>query len=103
MPLSRDTPMRTLIGLFVAALIAYAPIQGFARGGGHSSSGSGQLSGSGYVNPSSHYTHGYYRHDGTYVHGYHATNPNSTGTDNYSTRGNVNPWTGQPGSHYVDH
>jgi hypothetical protein len=53
----------------------------------------------GNVNPSSHYTHGYYRHGGTYVQPYHATNPNSTRTDNYSTRGNVNPWTGRPGSH----
>jgi hypothetical protein len=94
--------MRTLIGLFIAAFIACAPIQAFARCGGHSSSGSGHLSGSGYVNPSSHYTPGYTRQDGTHVNGYHATNPNSTGTDNYSTKGNVNPWTGQPGSHYVD-
>jgi hypothetical protein len=88
--------MRTVFGLVIAALIAFAPIQGFAR------SGSGHLSGSGYVNPSSHYTQGYTRRDGTYVHPYHATNPNSTGTDNYSTKGNTNPWTGQPGSHYVD-
>jgi hypothetical protein len=94
--------MRTLIRLFVLVLITCAPIQSFARGGGHSSSGSGHLTGTGYVNPSSHYTNGYYRHDGTYVHGYHATDSNGTGTDNYSTKGNVNPWTGQPGSHYVD-
>ena len=95
--------MKKLIGLFLATLIAGAPIQGFARGGGgHSSSSSGHLTRTGYVNPSTHYTNGYYRHDGTYVHGYHATNPNSTGTDNYSTKGNVNPWTGQPGTHYVD-
>ena len=100
--LQEDIPVKTLIRLFVAALIACAPIQGFARGGGHSSSGSGHLTGSGYVNPSNHYTPGYTRQNGTHVNGYHATNPNSTGTDNYSTKGNVNPWTGQPGSHYVD-
>jgi hypothetical protein len=91
-----DITMKTIVELLVAALIAFAPIQGFAR------SSSGHLSGSGYVNPSSHYTHGYTRQDGTHVNGYHATNPNSTGTDNYGTKGNVNPWTGQPGSHYVD-
>jgi hypothetical protein len=93
--------MKKLIGVLLAALVAGSPIQGFARGGG-GHSGSGRLTGTGHVNPSSHYTHGYYRHDGTYVHGYHATNPNATGTDNYSTRGNVNPWTGQPGNRYVD-
>src|SRR5439155_16133315 len=63
-------------------------------GGGHSS---GAVRGSGYVNPSYHYTHGYFRSNGTYVHGYYATNPNGTKFDNYSTIGNVNPWTGKPG------
>jgi len=86
-----------------AALLAYSPMNALARGGGGGHGGhSGHLSGSGHVNPSSHSTHGYFRRDGTYVHPYHATNPNSTGTDNYSTKGNVNPWTGQPGTHYVD-
>jgi len=28
---------------------------------------------------------------------YYATNPNGTKLDNYSTIGNVNPWTGKPG------
>ena len=55
--------MRTFIRLFMAALIVGAPLEGFAR------SASGHLSGNGYVDPSSHYTHGYYRHDGSYVHG----------------------------------
>jgi hypothetical protein len=58
----------------------------FARGGG-GGHGSG-----------SHSTSGYYRGNGTYVQGYHATNPNSTKLDNYSTKGNVNPWTGKPGT-----
>lgn len=97
--------MFRILAVAVAAfLIACSPIDAFARGGsgGHSysgshSSGSGDLS-SGHVNPSSHYTHGYVRKDGTYVQGYHATNPNGTKLDNYSTRGNVNPWTGQPGT-----
>lgn len=51
----------------------------------------------GYVNPSSHYTSGYMRRNGTYVSPYHATNPNQTRNDNYSTRGNINPYTGQVG------
>lgn len=36
--------------------------------------------------------------DGAYVEGYQRTAPNSTKTDNYSTQGNVNPWTGQSGT-----
>ncbi|HVT30140.1 MAG TPA: hypothetical protein VHE81_19165 [Lacipirellulaceae bacterium] len=44
------------------------------------------------------YVHGYVRKDGTYVAPYYRTEPNSTRNDNYSTRGNVNPYTGQPGT-----
>ena len=40
---------------------------------------------------------GYYRNDGTYVQPYFRTAPNSTNTDNFSTKGNVNPYTGKPG------
>lgn len=36
--------------------------------------------------------------DGTYVQGYERTAPNNTNTDNYSTRGNTNPYTGQAGT-----
>jgi hypothetical protein len=44
------------------------------------------------------YVHGYTRRDGTYVQGYHRTTPDSNPYNNYSTKGNVNPWTGQPGT-----
>lgn len=40
---------------------------------------------------------GYYRSNGTYVQPYFRTAPNSTNNDNFSTRGNVNPYTGKPG------
>lgn len=40
---------------------------------------------------------GYIRADGTYVPGYYRSTPNNTTLDNYSTKGNVNPFTGQPG------
>lgn len=49
---------------------------------------------------------GYYRDsDGDgyrerYVDSYNRTTPNNNPYDNYSTRGNTNPYTGQPG--YVD-
>ena len=39
---------------------------------------------------------GYYR-NGTYVRPYYRTAPNSTNRDNFSTRGNVNPYTGKRG------
>lgn len=36
--------------------------------------------------------------NGTFVASRRATNPNSTIADNWSTKGNVNPYTGQPGT-----
>lgn len=55
------------------------------------------LIGYGQVNPNYHYVNGYYRSNGTYVKGHYRTNPNSTNRDNYSTKPNVNPWTGKKG------
>ena len=34
----------------------------------------------------------------TYVDGYYRTSPNNTKFDNYSTKGNVNPFTGKEGT-----
>lgn len=36
--------------------------------------------------------------DGTYVEGHYRSRPNKTDLDNYSTRGNVNPYTGEAGT-----
>ena len=47
---------------------------------------------------SSHSVRGYTRKDGTYVAPHRATNPNSTRADNWSTKGNVNPYTGKEGT-----
>lgn len=44
------------------------------------------------------YVKGHVRKDGTYVPGHYRTSPNNTKVDNYSTRGNVNPYTGKKGS-----
>lgn len=41
---------------------------------------------------------GCYRKDGTCVPPHMRTNPNGTTYDNWSTRGNVNPYTGQMGT-----
>ena len=62
----------------------------FARGGGHS--------GGGHVNSSSHSVSGHTTKNGTYVAPSYATNPNSTRSDNYSHKGNVNPYTGKEGT-----
>ena len=50
-------------------------------------------------NPNSHPVQGYTTQSGTYVQPHQQTNPNSTQTDNYGTRGNVNPYTGAVGTH----
>lgn len=49
------------------------------------------------------YVHGYYRSNGTYVQPHHRSTPNSTNTDNWSTRGNINPYTGSMGSVATDY
>ena len=44
------------------------------------------------------YVNGYTRKDGTYVQGHYRSAPNNTVSDNFSTYGNVNPYTGKPGT-----
>lgn len=46
----------------------------------------------------SHPVGGHIKKDGTYVPPHQATNPNSTKTDNWSTKGNTNPYTGKEGT-----
>ncbi len=43
---------------------------------------------------------GYYRSNGTYVQGHYRTLPNSTVLDNWSMKGNINPYTGKEGTKY---
>ncbi len=44
------------------------------------------------------YVKGYYRKNGTYVAPHYRSSPNSTKNDNYSTKGNYNPYTGKSGT-----
>jgi hypothetical protein len=44
------------------------------------------------------YVRGYMRSDGVYVQPHYQSAPNGTRTDNFSTRGNVNPYTGKAGT-----
>jgi opacity protein-like surface antigen len=41
---------------------------------------------------------GYQRSDGTYVAPHYRSSPNSTTNDNWTTKGNVNPYTGAAGT-----
>lgn len=49
------------------------------------------------------FVQGHYRADGTYVAPHIRSTPNSTNTDNYSTFGNTNPYTGSSGSRAPDY
>lgn len=44
------------------------------------------------------HVNGYTKRDGTYVAPHYRSSPNSTTADNYSTTGNVNPYTGALGT-----
>ena len=46
------------------------------------------------------YVKGYTRKDGTYVSGYNRSDSNYTVRDNYSYKGNYNPYTGRQGTNY---
>ncbi|MDR3453566.1 MAG: hypothetical protein P4L96_12340 [Rhodoferax sp.] len=50
------------------------------------------------MNSSSHSVRGHVTKSGTYVAPSHATNPNGRRSDNYSQKGNVNPYTGKEGT-----
>lgn len=49
------------------------------------------------------YVNGYTKSNGTYVQGHYRSSPNSTTSDNYSTVGNTNPYTGQAGTKQNDY
>ena len=49
------------------------------------------------------YVHGYMRSNGTYVHSYYRSSPDDTVTNNFSFKGNVNPYTGAVGTNRYIH
>jgi hypothetical protein len=49
------------------------------------------------VNPYSKYQRGYIKKNGTYVRPHYKTKTNKTNLDNYSTKPNVDPYTGKKG------
>lgn len=48
------------------------------------------------------FVQGHYRGDGTYVQPHMRSDPNDTVRDNWSTKGNVNPYTGEEGTRDYD-
>ncbi len=84
-----------IVFLCTATTVAFARGVGAVAGGrshsSHADGGSSNYSGE-------HYVHGYTSSDGRYVQGHFQTNPNGTQRDNWSTKGNVNPHTGQVGT-----
>ena len=75
---------------FSMAVLASLSAPAFARGGG----------GHGYSRPGGSTTHvrGYTTKRGTYVAPHVKTSPDSSKVNNWSTKGNTNPYTGQPGT-----
>src|SRR5580704_18553976 len=49
------------------------------------------------------YVHGYTRSNGTYVRPYYRSSSNGTVRDNFSYRGNINPYTGAAGTNRYIH
>lgn len=74
---------KTLILVAALAVCSLAVAKG--DGGGRSSGGS-------------HSVAGHTTKNGTYVPPHHATNPDNTKSNNWSQKGNVNPYTGKEGT-----
>jgi hypothetical protein len=72
--------MLLLVTLSSASLIDEADARGRSSSGGH------------------HQVRAHMTKKGTYVPAHYATNRNNSRADNWSTKGNVNPYTGRPGT-----
>lgn len=79
--------MKSAIVFSIACAVSFGAM---ARSGGHT--------GGSHVNSSNHSIRGHVTKKGTYVAPSHATNPNKTKRDNYSHKGNVNPYNGKEGT-----
>ena len=77
--------MKKIAILFIAACAV--SMGAYAKGSGSARSSSG-----------SHSVSGHTTKNGTLVSPHHATNPDNTKTNNWSHKGNVNPYTGKKGT-----
>lgn len=80
---------KIFIGLVAIGFLSHQPIS-FAKKAGSGGGGS-------------HHVNGHFKKNGTYVAPHHATNPNHTKRDNYSSKPNVNPYNGKQGTKEPDH
>lgn len=71
--------------LAVSLSLAFSPLPSLAKKEPNSSGGS-------------HAVKGHFKKDGKYVQPHRATNPNQTQKDNWSSKPNVNPYNGKPGT-----
>lgn len=83
------------LAMAITLTTSLAMAKGGHGGGSHAGS---HTSGSRAGSSGEHATRGYTKKNGTYVAPSHATNPNKTKRDNYSSKGNVNPHTGKEGT-----
>jgi hypothetical protein len=82
---------------FGVAILLISSVAASAQSGLYGTTRSPYSYGTG-SNPNSHYVQPHYNSNGSLTQGHYQTNPNSTTLDNYSTRGNVNPYTGATGT-----
>ncbi|MCW5322013.1 hypothetical protein D8B23_17170 [Verminephrobacter aporrectodeae subsp. tuberculatae] len=68
-----------IIPFAAAVMLFFSALPAMAKGGSHS-------------------VRGYTKKDSTYVQPHHATNRDNTKSNNYSHKGNVNPYTGKEGT-----
>lgn len=84
-----------IFGLAISAGAAHA--QYFGSNNNNNSGYGSQNYGSG-SNPSGHYVAPHTNSNGSFTGGHYQSNSNNTQMDNYSSRGNVNPYTGNVGT-----
>ncbi len=89
--------MKYALALASALFLSTVSLANAQYGYGTNPYPSSGLNGTG-SNPNSHYVRPYTTQSGTYVAPRYQTNPNNTQMDNFGTRGNYNPYTGQYGT-----
>lgn len=90
----RSLLKRILLISFAMTMAFSLPVEAFAKGNPRGSGGKGSSTSKG----STTSVRGYTKKDGTYVAPHHRTSPDSSKNNNWSTKGNENPYTGKPGT-----
>jgi hypothetical protein len=91
--------MRILAATLLAMSLAFAPIhQADARGSHSSSHSSSSHSSSRSHSSGDVHVRGYTKKDGTYVAPHYRSHPDKSYNNNWSVKGNTNPYTGKAGT-----